>query len=121
MKRALLALAAFALIGASGPVRAADAPASDAEFKAQGCNACHVPGEADQAPPLEGVYGRKIAGAPNWPYCDSLKAKTGTWDDATLDAFLKDTQAFAPGCAMVFKIDDAKKRAAIIGYLKTLK
>ena len=121
MRQLLTAIAVAGLIAAAaGSSSAADAPGGEAAFKAEGCTSCHVPGEYDQAPPLAGVYGRKIAGAPNWPYCDALKAKSGTWTDATLDDFLKDTQAFAPGCAMSFKLEPAK-RAALIAYLKTLR
>ena len=34
------------------------------------------------------MVGRKIASAPDFPYSDALKAKAGTWTDASLDAFL---------------------------------
>ncbi len=90
-------------------------------FNQLSCTTCHLPDEFDQAPPLAGVYGRKIAGAPDWPYCAALKAKGGAWDDAALDAFLTDTQAFAPGCVMNYKVSDAGKRKALVAYLKSLK
>jgi cytochrome c2 len=123
MRAALIAAAALLALPAAS--HAADAAAGEAAFKGDlACAACHVPGEYDQAPPLAGVYGRKIAGAPNWPYCEALTArgaKGEVWDDKSLDAFLADTQAFAPGCAMTYKIDDGAKRADVIAYLKTLK
>jgi cytochrome c len=125
MRPALLAvLGAVALLALPAAGHAADAAAGETAFNDLGCSGCHIPGEYDQAPPLAGVYGRKIAGAPNWPYCEAIKArgaKGEVWDDKSLDAFLSDTQAFAPSCAMSFKIDDAAKRADLAAYLKTLK
>ena len=120
MRAALIAVAA--LVASAGAAYAADPAAGEKAFNTElTCNTCHIPGEADQAPPLNGVYGRKIAGLPDWPYCDALKAKGGTWDDKALDAFLTNTQAFAPGCTMSYRIEDAAKRADLIAYLKTLK
>ena len=124
MRFALLtAIAALAVLPAAA--RAADPAAGEKAFNGTlMCSGCHIPGEYDQAPPLAGVYGRKIGGAPNWPYCEALTArgaKGEVWDDKSLDAFLADTQAFASGCAMTYKIDDGAKRADVIAYLKTLK
>jgi cytochrome c len=116
-------LLALLLITASAPAfaqpdsAAAGKDAFDNEFK---CGNCHQPDDFEQAPPLAGVVGRKIAGAPDWPYCAPFKARAGVWDEAGLDAFLADTQAFAPGCAMAYKIADPAKRQALIAYLKTL-
>ncbi len=93
----------------------------EAAFKQLGCNNCHLPDDNEQAPPLAGVFGRKIAGAPDWPYCEGLKAKSGTWTDANLESFLADTKAFTGGCVMDFKIADPAGRQALIAYLKTLK
>ena len=121
MRLAVLA-AVFAALAAPAFAQtdpaAAGKDAFDHEFT---CGNCHQPDDFEQAPPLRGVAGRKIAGAPDWPYCAPLKAKAGVWDDANLDAFLADTQAFAPGCVMAYKITDPAKRRALIAYLKTLR
>ena len=120
MARALLVLAAVAA-APSPSLAQGDAAAGKAAFAELKCASCHDPEQFDQAPPLAGVYGRKIAGAPNWPYCEALKARSGAWDEASLGVFLSDTQAFAPACAMSYHITDAAQRAALIAYLKTLK
>jgi cytochrome c len=106
---------------ATQPPAAAPAP----ELVAQGqqqfelqCTFCH---DGTSGPELEGVAGRKIAGT-DFTYSDALKAKSSeTWTDANLDAFLKDTQGFAPGSKMMMTVPDDANRAAVIAYLKTLK
>lgn len=53
-------------------------------------------------------------------YSDALKSSGVVWDDATLDAWLADPQAFIPGNAMTFPgIKDARVRADLIAFLKT--
>jgi cytochrome c len=45
-----------------------------------------------------------------------------TWDDKSLDAFIADPQKAIPGNLMPFPgVADAKQRAEIIDYLKTVK
>ena len=84
------------------------------------CNVCHA--DPSSAPPLAGVAGRPIASTAYGNYSDALKAKRNVpWTDANLDAFLTDSQAFAPGSWMTYNESDPKVRAAVIAYLKTLK
>ncbi len=123
--RALLiaGLLGMVLAGGASAQPAGLTASGEAAFKQLGCSNCHTPDDNEQAPPLAGVYGRKIAGAENWPYCEGLKAKAkaGAWTDANLDAFLSDTKAFTGGCVMDYKISDPAGRQALIAYLKTLK
>lgn len=45
-----------------------------------------------------------------------------TWDESTLDAFIADPQKAVPGTLMPFSgVADAKQRAEIIEYLKSVK
>lgn len=108
----LLALAAL-------PAAARDGAAL---YNAQ-CKSCHSLTDASgpAGPSLKGVVGRKIAGAPAYAYSAGLKAKTGTWGEANLDAFLANPAAFAPGGKMFVKVAKPEDRAALIGYLKTVK
>ena len=47
-------------------------------------------------PNLAGVVGEAVAsGRGGFAFSDALKGKGGTWDDATLDAWLKNPKAFA--------------------------
>jgi cytochrome c len=117
MRSILLALAALA---ANGPALAAD-PGLDAY--GNNCAACHSLDAASSpvAPSLKGVAGRKIASLTDFDYSTALKAKTGTWTDANLQAFIADPQTFAPGSDMPAGEPDPVKRQAIIDYLKTVK
>lgn len=101
-----------------------DAAAGEKSFAK--CKACHTvnPGGANGiGPNLAGVVGGPVgAHAAGFAYSDVLKGKGGTWDDATLDAWLTNPKGFAPGTKMTFAgIADAQERANIIAYLKTAK
>ena len=87
------------------------------------CADCHAlaPAAGQSAPPLRGLVGRKIASVPGFPYSEALKAKTGTWTGANLDAFLANPQAFAPGTQMYGGASDPSERKAIVDYLKSVK
>src|SRR5690349_20198026 len=109
------ALAALTLSVLTAPAFAQ--PNGQEQYELQ-CKFCH---EDDSiAPSLVGVAERRIA-ATGFAYSDALKARTGTWTDAELDAFLKDTQVYAPGSKMMLSVPSDETRAAIIAYLKTLK
>jgi cytochrome c len=88
------------------------------------CARCHGEdgdGGEGLAPPLIGVFGRRVAGLTDFPYSDALKAKGGVWTEAALDTYVADPQAFAPGASMDDNDPDPAERKAIIEYLKTLK
>jgi cytochrome c len=111
-------LLALLLLSAAAPALAAT---GQDQFN-DSCGGCHtVDGTSFTAPSLKGVVGRKIASLPDFQYSDALKAKTGTWTDATLEAFLADPKTFAPGNNMTASVSDPKERQAIIDYLKTVK
>jgi len=87
-------------------------------FDAQ-CAACHtLTGHSTlSGPSLKGVVWRKIADLSDFKYTASLKAQVGTWSPDRLDAYLRNTQKFAPGTDMFWDIKDASKRKAIIEFL----
>ena len=87
------------------------------------CGGCHTvdAGSSPVAPSLKGVVGRKIASLPDFDYSDALKGKGGTWTDASLNAFLTDPKAFAPGTTMLVSVADPAVRKEIIDYLNTVK
>jgi cytochrome c len=118
-----MALASAALLAGSAQAQAAgDATAGKKAF-AQ-CAVCHsvVAGQNRVGPSLAGVAGRKIAAYPKFNYSAALKAKTGNWTDANLNTWITKPMAWAPGTRMAFAgIADAKRRADVIAYLKTLK
>ena len=114
MRAALIAMLMFA----AGPAFADGAD----DFNTH-CGGCHTvdAGSSPVAPSLKGVVGRRIASLPDFEYSDALKAKGGTWTDASLNAFLTDPKAFAPGTTMLVSVPDAAVRKSIIDYLNTAK
>jgi len=88
------------------------------------CQVCHAvePGQTLIGPSLAGVYGRKAGSVPGFAYSDSLKALGVTWNEATLDKWLANPAAMAPGTKMAFAgYANPAQRKAVIFYLKTLK
>jgi cytochrome c len=90
------------------------------------CASCHTatPGGANGiGPNLAGVFGEAVGqGRGGFAFSDALKGKGGTWDEATMNAWLENPAKFAPGNKMTFAgLTDAQERANVIEYLKTAK
>ena len=90
------------------------------------CAECHTltndESESNRIP-LRGIYGRRYAtGAPAALYSEALRRAAGTWNDETLNAFLRDPLAAVPGTTMQYEgISDDKSRAGTIELLKSLR
>ena len=103
----------------------ADGDAAKGEQTAKQCLACHsVTDNSNKVgPSLVGIVGRKAGTAEGYAYSDGFKAYAATapaWDDATLDAWLKDPKAVVKGTKMTFAgLKDDAVRADLIAYLKT--
>ncbi|MFL6695955.1 MAG: c-type cytochrome [Vitreoscilla sp.] len=117
--RILFVTTSLALTLASA--HAQDAAAGGMAF--QQCAECHSPGTADGAGPgLKGVFGRRAGAKDGFAYSTALAASKIVWDDKSLDAFLANPQKAVPGTSMAYGgDDDAKERADLVAYLKTLK
>ena len=87
------------------------------------CSACHSSnGATGVGPTLKGVYGRKSGSVGGFAYSRAMRGAGLTWDEKSLDAFLTDPQKAVPGNHMPFPgVPDAKQRAEVIDYLKTVK
>lgn len=129
MLRLAVGALAFALstgaIAVSHGARGQAAPAAaDPGKKAFGqCAACHaVAADTHRiGPSLHKIVGRKIGSAAGYSYSPAMAKKGGKWTEAALDAYLTNPQAYVKGTKMSYPGQkDAAKRAALIGYLKTL-
>jgi cytochrome c len=100
----------------------ADVAKGETSFKK--CASCHTNtqgGANGIGPNMWNTMGKPLAGHAGFAYSDALKTKGGSWDWATMDAWLKNPKAFAPGTKMSFAgIGDAQERANLLVYLNSL-
>ena len=92
--------------------------ASRGETLYEACQDCHSLDKNDVGPRHRGVFGRKAASLPDYDYSDALKSANIVWNEETLDKWLTDPQAVAPGAKMFFHLDNPQDRADVIAYLK---
>ena len=85
------------------------------------CVACHTidkGGANGIGPNLHGIVGRPLASHAGFNYSSAMKAKGGAWDNATLDAYLKQPMKAIPGTRMAFAgVPDELDRRALVLYL----
>lgn len=102
----------------------ASASSGHTEFQQQ-CALCHTAQPGDnggaQGPSLFGVFDRRAASDPNFSYTQALRDSHLTWDQATLDRFLRAPTQAVPGTAMVIAVPDDATRASIIAYFQAVK
>lgn len=88
------------------------------------CGACHLASPSLKIPKrvnLWGVVGRPKASQSDVPYSSSLKDAGGTWTFEELNSFISNPAFTFPGTDMIFPgLQDEKKRADLIAYLRTL-
>jgi cytochrome c len=113
-------LSVAALWSVASPASAGDAVHGEEIYNSR-CVACHSPDANRVGPKHRGVVGRKAGSLPDFNYSKAVKNSDVVWDEATLDKWLTNPQAFIPGQRMNFKVADPTDRADIIAYLKTLK
>jgi cytochrome c len=117
---ALLTAPAAYAGGANG-----DAAKGKEVFEASGCPACHGVTKEDNAkvgPNLVGVVGRRAGTTKSLLGPSENLTKYGViWSAETLDEFLVNPSAKAPGTAMAGILTDPQQRADVIAYLSTLK
>ena len=93
------------------------------------CGVCHSTGDPAApgytqliGPSLYGVFGAPSGRVANYDYSKAMREADLVWNDETLNAFLENPQRVVPKTRMSFAGEpNAERRAAIIGYLKTLK
>ena len=120
MKLALASCAmAFAACLATPSLAAGNADAGRALYQSR-CVACHSPDRNGIGPAHRGVFGRAAGRAAGFAYSEALKGSSLVWNDETLDRWLADPEKTAPGQRMGVNVPDARERADLIAYLKTL-
>ena len=125
---AAAATAGAASAGEDPPIEtllaSADPARGEADTKKQGCIACHTfveGGKAGLGPNLYSVVGGPQAHMEGFNYSNALKSKQGKWTYDELNKWLTKPAAYAPGTRMTFVgVKDAKERADIIDYLRSL-
>jgi cytochrome c len=120
---ASVALAVLAFAGSSSVLRSQTAgkDGQDAQTLFQKrCSGCHALDADHEGPRLRGVVGRAAGTVKTFQYSDGLKNAKFTWDEATLDKWLTDTESVVPENDMSFQVPKQEERAAIILYLKSL-
>ena len=100
--------------------KAGDATKGEKIFKNL-CAVCHSFTAHGQGPNLKGAFGSDPASKEGFGYSGAMQAMKGkTWNEGTLDKYLKSPADYAPGNAMAFAgIANAKDRADVIAYLKS--
>jgi len=84
------------------------------------CTSCHSLDSEKEGPRLRGVFGRKSASIQSFNYSDALQGAKITWDAASLDRWLTDTDKFIPDNDMNLSLKNPQERSDIIAYLKQL-
>jgi cytochrome c len=86
------------------------------------CFACHAIDRDRTGPRHAGLFGRRAGSIAGFPYSQAMR-KAGanglTWNEETLDAFLKNPVKLVPGTRMTYAgVADAQDRRDLIAYLK---
>jgi len=84
------------------------------------CGACHSVDKNRIGPRHRGVYGRRAGAVPGFRYSNALKKLNQKWDTRTLDSWLSNPSAVAPGTSMGFRLTKPSERKVIINYLKSI-
>lgn len=95
--------------------------AAGSELFASRCMACHgLNPTRKPGPPLAGVFGRRAGSVPTYHYSAALKGASVTWNQATLDRWLRGPPTFIPGVNMQARVDREQDRQNLIAYLRSL-
>ncbi len=118
----VVALASVLALTSGAAMAAGDAAKGKKVFKK--CKACHSikAGKKKVGPSMFGIVGSKAGAVKGYKYSKAMKASGLTWDEATLDKFLKKPKKLIKKTKMGFPgLKKDAQRADLIAYLKTLK
>jgi cytochrome c len=117
-----VALASAMALTSATAMAAGDATKGAQVFKK--CKACHSikAGKKKVGPSMFGVVGRKAGTAKGYRFSKAMKGSGLTWDETTLDKFLKKPKKLIKKTKMGFGgLKKDSQRADVIAYMKTLK
>jgi cytochrome c len=111
---------ALTIAGAAAMPAAAADPARGEQLwrKCASCHTLDANGRNRAGPRLHGVFGRAAGSVPNYSYSDALKKSGIVWSDATLDAYIKDAEAFVPGTKMYGGLSQDADREDLLAFLR---
>lgn len=118
-RAAMATLTAAAIFMSGAALAAGDAKKGKKVFNK--CKACHsmAKGKKKIGPSLCAIVGAKAAGQTNFKYSSDMKKSGLTWDEATLDKFLKKPRSMVKKTKMSFAgLKKDSDRANLIAYLK---
>jgi cytochrome c len=101
----------------------ANASAAGGERRAALCKSCHTfeqGGANGTGPNLWNIVGSQVANTAGFNYTGALQELGGTWTYERLDGYLKNSQEYVPGTAMVQRFPRDDQRADLLAYLSTL-
>jgi len=101
----------------------ASASAEAGERRAAICKSCHTfekGGAASAGPNLWDIIERPVASVSGFNYSSALKEFGGAWSYDRLDQYLKNSQGYVPGTAMVQRVPKDGQRADLLAYLASL-
>jgi cytochrome c len=84
------------------------------------CMGCHSMEQNREGPRLQGVFGRAAGSVSGFDYSPALKQTHIVWDDRTLEQWLADSDALAPGNNMDFQLHKSQERSDIIQFLREI-
>lgn len=107
------------LAGVERPAAAADAARGEELYrKCVSCHTIEANGRNRAGPRLHGLFGRVAGSVSDYRYSEALKGSGIIWTEQTLDAYLKDSEAFVPGTKMYGGLSQDQDREDLIAYLR---
>ena len=125
MDRRVACASAMALLGLiigipNSTTKAENVAQGERVFRA--CAPCHSlePNRNMTGPSLAELWNRKAGTLPSFHrYSPALKTSSVTWNDQTLDEWIKDAQHLVPGNTMTFQgLTNNQQRADLLAFLK---